>query len=106
MLFILISLPEHFIAILANSLMLTISSEPMLTGPANSSCLINLKIASIHSSMYKKDLVCSPSPHTSISVSASAALRHIAAGAFSLPSFQVPCGPNILWNLATLTSNL
>ena len=58
--------------------------------------------------MYKKLLVCKPSPHTSNSPpsAVSAALRNMAAGAFSLPPFQVPCGPKILWNLATRTFKL
>ena len=49
------------------------------------------------SSMYMKLRVCSPSPQISIScspvIAASAILRQIAAGAFSRPPFQVPCGP-------------
>lgn len=32
------------------------------------------------------------------------ALRQKAAGAFSLPPFQVPYGPKMLWNLAILHS--
>ena len=47
--------------------------------------------------MYMKLRVCSPSPQTSISWSpeslASAILRQIAAGAFSRPPSNVPCGP-------------
>ena len=47
--------------------------------------------------MYMKLRVCSPSPQTSISwwpeSFASATLRQIAAGAFSRPPVQLPCGP-------------
>ena len=32
-------------------------------------------------------------------------LRQIAAGAFSRPPSQVPCGPYTLWNRATLVSH-
>ena len=49
------------------------------------------------SSMYMKLRVCSPSPQISISCLpdsfASITLRQIAAGAFSRPPSQVPCGP-------------
>ena len=49
------------------------------------------------SSMYVKLRVCSPSPQISISLLpesfASITLRQSAAGAFSRPPSQVPCGP-------------
>src|ERR1022692_1637825 len=49
--------------------------------------------------------VCSPSPQISISPrsSASATLRHSAAGAFSLPPAHVPSGPKMLWKRAIRT---
>ncbi len=47
--------------------------------------------------MYMKLRVCLPSPQISISCLpasfASMTLRQIAAGAFSRPPSQVPCGP-------------
>jgi hypothetical protein len=47
--------------------------------------------------MYMKLRVCSPSPHTSISLLPSsfawATFREIAAGAFSRPPSKVPIGP-------------
>ena len=51
-----------------------------------------------YSSMYKKDLVCWPSPHISMDelFSAFATFLHKAAGAFSRPPSQVPFGPKIL----------
>ena len=78
--------------------MVTISSEPMLTGPMNSPSII-LRVASMHSSMNRKERVCRPSPHTSMVPPSSgrrATLRQIAAGAFSFPPSQVPSGPKIL----------
>ena len=54
--------------------------------------------------MYMKLLVCWPSPQISIvplSLSiASTTFRQIAAGAFSRPPSQVPCGPYTLWKRA------
>src|SRR5690606_38374413 len=61
-----IFLPAISAAIIANWLIVTISSDPILTGPVKSE-FISLLTPSIHSSMYRKDLVCSPSPHISIS---------------------------------------
>ena len=67
-------------------------------------CMI-LTMPSTQSSMYMKLRVCLPSPQISISslpVSmAWITLRQIAAGAFSRPPSQVPCGPYTLWNRAT-----
>ena len=60
-----ISFCATLLTIETNSLIATISSEPMLTGPSKSD-LISLIVPSRHSSMYKKDRVCSPSPHISI----------------------------------------
>src|ERR1022692_2465265 len=53
----------------------------------------------------RNERVCSPSPQISISPrsSASATLRHSAAGAFSLPPAHVPSGPKILWKRAIRT---
>ena len=81
----------------AKSLMLNISVEPILTGPQKFD-LVNCKTPSIHSSIYKKALVCFPLPQTSIDVLslALATLRHNAAGAFSLPPCHAPSGPKIL----------
>ena len=58
----------------------------------------------MHSSIYKKDLVCLPVPQTLIDSFAEATFLHNAAGAFSLPPSQVPRGPKILCNLAILVS--
>src|SRR6187399_2185852 len=84
--------------------MVTISSDPIFTGPVKSD-FINRRTASTHSSTYKNERVCWPSPHTSISPPSgvSAAFRHIAAGAFSFPPFHVPSGPKILWKRAIRT---
>ena len=86
------SLPANLSAIACISFMETISSEPRLTGSAKS-LLVSLKMPSTQSSMYVNERVCFPSPHISTSVVAVAALRQKAAGAFSLPPFQVPKGP-------------
>lgn len=89
-----ISLREISIAILARSLIRIISSEPIFIRCACPD-LINLRVASIHSSINRKERVCRPSPQTSITPpsSHSATFLNIAAGAFSLPPYQVPNGP-------------
>ena len=59
-----------------------------------------IRVPATQSSMYMNDRVCSPSPQTSTRWSpdrhASATFRQIAAGAFSRPPCQVPCGPYTL----------
>src|SRR5438876_11128622 len=91
-------LPEMSMAIDASWLIVTISSDPMLTGPTKSEA-IRRWTPSRHSSIYKNDRVWLPSPQISISprFGASATLRQMAAGAFSRPSLHVPSGPKILW---------
>ena len=49
----------------------------------------------MHSSIKRNDLVCFPSPQTSISPFDKATFLQIAAGTFSFPSY-VPSGPNML----------
>ncbi len=82
----------------ASRLIETSSLEPRLIGVATSGsqCMIR-SMPARQSSMYMKLRVCFPSPQISIvplPVSlASITLRQIAAGAFSRPPSQVPCGP-------------
>lgn len=64
------------------------------------SALTYLRMPSTQSSMNMKERVCSPSPHISNSLELTMALRQKAAGAFSLPPFQVPKGPYTLWKRA------
>ena len=77
--------------------MVTISSEPMFTGPSKRERISRI-VPSMHSDTYRKDLVCLPSPQISIArpFGVIAILRHSAAGAFSRPPSQVPSGPKIL----------
>jgi len=90
-------LPAMSITASASWLIDTISSEPTLNGPVWLE-RIRVRVPSVHSSMYRNERVCSPSPQISISPFLdSATLRQIAAGAFSLPPAQVPSGPNMLW---------
>src|SRR5580704_7857352 len=67
----------------ARLLMDIISTEPILTGPEKFE-RVRRVMASTHSSIYRNDRVCEPSPQISISPPdlAIATLRHIAAGAF------------------------
>ena len=69
-----------------------ISSDPKLRGCSQSLSMI-FWMPWTQSSMNMKERVCLPSPHISNSVVAQTALRQKAAGAFSLPPFQVPRGP-------------
>jgi hypothetical protein len=90
-------LPEIPMIILVKLLILIISSLPRFTGPLKSE-LTNLRIPSIHSSIYRKLRVWSPVPHTSIVPPSCASNTFLqrAAGDFSFPPFHVPSGPKIL----------
>jgi len=94
------SLPSIDIANAANWFIESISSVPKFNGSAHSDNMIRM-LPSTQSSIYMKERVCLPSPHTSNSVVEHTALRQKAAGTFSRPPFQVPLGPYTLWYLAT-----
>src|SRR5450756_485923 len=73
---------------------------------------MSLSMPSVQSSMWQKDLVCSPSPQISISglslSFAIATLRHMAAGAFSRPHTVAPLlhgGPAHETNAACAPAN-
>jgi hypothetical protein len=82
--------PAISMAIPASWLIVIISLEPIFTGPVKFE-RASRSDPSRHSSMYRNERVCSPSPQISISPpgSASATFRQIAAGTFSLPPVQV-----------------
>ena len=99
------SFPEILAMMLTSLLIETISSEPIFTGPVKSE-IINRLVASMHSSINKKERVWLPSPHISItppSIGSSATFLHMAAGTFSFPPLHVPSGPKTLWYLAIFT---
>ena len=58
-------LPAIVMTIVAKALMDTMKSLPMFTGPWKSD-RIRRRVPSMHSSMYRKLLVCSPSPQISM----------------------------------------
>ena len=74
----------------------TSSELPRLTGSGLSPARI-IWLPPTQSSTYMKLRVCSPSPQIGMVcspvIAAVATLRQIAAGAFSRPPVQVPCGP-------------
>ena len=80
-------------------LIVTISSEPILTGPAKSERVSRQRAFQALVDVEERARLQSVAPDLDLAAVSAlrATLRQIAAGAFSLPPFHVPSGPKMLW---------